>query len=129
MRHVVMPVIEESEEAMSDVKLLPCPFCGGESEIMRIGNCYTKSRKAVVRCKGCNIQKVVGAIVNNLDWCEANVVEQWNRRAPSAVERELRECLAKAVDMIEMAQEAFGKGGEDEAVVEECRALLAKGAA
>ena len=74
-------------------ELLNCPFCGNKPEIIRVGNCHTKSRRAIVRCNGCNVQKVVGAIVNNLDWCEAKAIEQWNRRAPSAVERELRDCL------------------------------------
>jgi Lar family restriction alleviation protein len=74
-------------------KLLNCPFCGSEPEIIRVGNCHTKSRRAIVWCKGCNVQKVVGAIVYNLDWCEATAIAQWNRRAPSAEERELRDCL------------------------------------
>jgi hypothetical protein len=63
--------------------LKDCPFCGGGAELRRVGNQYTKSRKAQVHCKtfGCCCEQTVGAIRQSMEWREAKVVEKWNTRA------------------------------------------------
>lgn len=61
-------------------KLLPCPFCGGEPEFVTIGNDYTKSRKAEIKCTKCFCKRTTGAIHNNLEWCGRRAIELWNKR-------------------------------------------------
>lgn len=61
-------------------KLLPCPFCGGEPEFVTIGNDYTKSRKAEIKCIKCFCKRTTGAIHNNLEWCGRKAIELWNKR-------------------------------------------------
>lgn len=61
-------------------KLLPCPFCGGEPEFVTIGNDYTKSRKAEIKCTKCFCKRTTGAIHNNLEWCGRKAIELWNKR-------------------------------------------------
>lgn len=61
-------------------KLLSCPFCGGEPEFVTIGNDYTKSRKAEIKCIKCFCKRTTGAIHNNLEWCGRKAIELWNKR-------------------------------------------------
>lgn len=52
---------------MNEVKLKPCPFCGGEAEIAaRIDKCYAI-------CKGC------GAVAAGADTID-NAAKTWNKR-------------------------------------------------
>jgi len=66
------------------MELLPCPFCGGEAEVYRVGNAHTKKRSVVVDCKtsGCTIKMTVGVIHQSLDWAEGKAIEKWNTRLP-----------------------------------------------
>jgi hypothetical protein len=57
-----------------------CPFCGHEPELILRGNAFTKKRNAEIRCNNCNVEMVVGAVHNSLEWCENKVVEKWNKR-------------------------------------------------
>ena len=41
---------------MSEIKLLPCPFCGGEAEIVDFHDSVEDSYDMYVRCKECGIQ-------------------------------------------------------------------------
>ena len=52
---------------MSEIKLKPCPFCGGEAEIISV-NALTHC----VHCKECNLLR---AFISQKDAAEA-----WNRR-------------------------------------------------
>jgi len=61
-------------------KLLPCPFCGGEPEFYTIGNDYTKSRKAEIKCTKCMVKRTTGAIRQDLEWCGRKAIEAWNQR-------------------------------------------------
>ena len=59
---------------VTEIKLLPCPFCGGEADIEEIpGSPYTdESYVYGVGCKECNI-----------GWYEdtkEEAIERWNRR-------------------------------------------------
>lgn len=59
---------------MSEIKLLPCPFCGGEAEVYE-----QKHREYAstyyVRCKSCHC-KTIERIGKGI------VIEQWNTRKP-----------------------------------------------
>lgn len=56
---------------MSDIKLLPCPFCGGEAEMLN----YSES-EWLVNCPAC------GGMVEKWRKTEAEAIEQWNTRKP-----------------------------------------------
>lgn len=58
---------------MSEIKLKPCPFCGGEAEI-QYGACDYNVYQAV--CKGQNCNAMNG-------WSDTpeEAAEAWNRRA------------------------------------------------
>lgn len=61
-------------------ELLPCPFCGAAPEIRRQGNAHTKSRRVVIRCPGCRVERADAAIRNDMDWVERVAVGHWNER-------------------------------------------------
>lgn len=63
--------------------LLPCPFCGGEAQLKRVGNDHTKKRAVHIGCStfGCTIEMRVAAIRYGHDWCEDKAREKWNTRA------------------------------------------------
>ena len=67
---------------MSELK--PCPFCGGEAEIKRVGNEYTKKRAIHIDCStfGCTVQIRVAALRHNHEWCEEKATDKWNTRTP-----------------------------------------------
>ena len=61
---------------MKEVKLKPCPFCGGEAEVaLFLGN-------YLVVCKCCP-----GAIFPRKGMTEEEAVEAWNRRADDGTGR------------------------------------------
>lgn len=63
---------------MSEPKLKPCPFCGGEALL----NSY-ESRKgydAYVECCGCLIQMIT-VTFDTKEEAEAKAISAWNRRA------------------------------------------------
>ena len=64
-------------------ELLPCPFCGGNAELISRGNELTKSRSTEVRCSQCFFGKTVAAIRQTLAWTREKAVAAWNRRTPS----------------------------------------------
>jgi hypothetical protein len=66
------------------IKLLPCPFCGSEPEVEYIGNEYTKSRKIIIRCPQCRIQRTNAAFMNGFTWLEDVSAKQWNERKAQA---------------------------------------------
>ena len=84
----------------SNVKLLPCPFCGGEATLTLTGN-VRSTRKCMVKCGGCRYQRTDAVLRYGDDWLRATAIAAWNRRtappsAPAGVEeldaaaRELR---------------------------------------
>lgn len=58
---------------MSEIKLKPCPFCGGKAEIIQHPN-----GKTTISCGK-------GGCMANISWCPsiASAVECWNRRTQS----------------------------------------------
>ena len=66
----------------TDIKLLPCPFCGGIPEKTFIGNEHSKKRSMEIRCPDCRIERVTGAIRMSSDWLNEMAIKEWNQRAP-----------------------------------------------
>ena len=63
-----------------EIKLKPCPFCGGEAEI--ISDVYGIMCKgfALVTCKDCGAKSDKSE--ESIDYCAKQVVaDKWNRRA------------------------------------------------
>jgi Lar family restriction alleviation protein len=72
--------LNETEIPALHTIIRPCPFCGGDAELILRGNTFTKKRNAEIRCGNCNVEMVVGAIRNSLDWCAKTVIAKWNKR-------------------------------------------------
>lgn len=58
---------------MDEIKLKPCPFCGGEALINKAGNLYVAKCAAT---NNCLVHPWVGRYDN-----KAEAIEAWNRRA------------------------------------------------
>lgn len=69
-------------------ELLPCPFCGGEAEIVQVGNEATPKRGFEVRCLtwGCSTKKRSLVIHHPLEMARDFVTAAWNRRASTTAE-------------------------------------------
>lgn len=61
-------------------ELLPCPFCGATPELIFIGNGYTKTRKAQIKCPKCRIQRIDAAIKHSSEWVAKVAINHWNKR-------------------------------------------------
>jgi Lar family restriction alleviation protein len=63
---------------MSKIKLLPCPFCGGEAEI--ISSCFFGWDKQII-CKKCgaSTRYLCGVTPSQ---ATKNAVKKWNTRKP-----------------------------------------------
>lgn len=71
---------DNSSDGFVADKMLPCPFCGNDPEILFIGNNYTKSRKVTIKCKKCRVQRTDAALRFDHEWVARNAIEQWNER-------------------------------------------------
>ena len=65
----------EQETTMDEIKLKPCPFCGGEAEIF----VSDVTDRAVVYCKGCDAQIQIKPN-------EEEAIEAWNERVSEVAE-------------------------------------------
>jgi len=65
---------------MSDVKLRECPFCGSDN---------LRASDHGIECRNCGVW-----FGDNSNLPTGKGIDGWNRRAPSAVEQELREAVA-----------------------------------
>lgn len=67
----------------TNIKLLPCPFCGGVPKWQLIGNEFTRSQKIVIKCPKCRVQRT-DAILNGhghtIEWLEEVAIKNWNQR-------------------------------------------------
>jgi Lar family restriction alleviation protein len=65
------------------LELLPCPFCGGEAEIVQIGNEATPKRGYEVRCLtwGCATKKRAMVIRQPMTKAREFALAIWNTRA------------------------------------------------
>ena len=65
---------------MPEIKLKPCPFCGGEAEIVEKAANFLTTTIVYVECKECYASPYIHDKYSDYyskDW----VIEQWNRRA------------------------------------------------
>jgi len=62
---------------MSEIKLLPCPFCGGEVAMEEVP--YTNNIE--IKCKMCQVSMIKKAFRPN-GTTEIDVVKTWNTRKP-----------------------------------------------
>ncbi len=69
-------------------ELLPCPFCGGEGDLKKIGNEHHKKQMAQIDCStpGCFAQQKVAILTGRMtyEWAKEKVIERWNKRADLA---------------------------------------------
>lgn len=69
---------------MSEIKLKPCPFCGGEAKMKHgyPGQQRKGMRQAVVQCKKCSCRTVTYRQLAYQSWKEVDeqAAEVWNRR-------------------------------------------------
>ena len=72
--------IEQQKPALNLPVIRPCPFCGGEAELITRGNAFTKKRSAEIECSDCHTLQVTGAIHSSLAWCQEKAIEKWNKR-------------------------------------------------
>lgn len=64
---------------MKELKLKPCPFCGGKAEF-RLFSIRSKN-SITVRCKSCNA--VCEHVEESLNYCAKQVAaDKWNSRSP-----------------------------------------------
>ena len=61
-----------------EIKMLPCPFCGGEPEIEQTGKNQLK-----LKCKSCLIGITQKTLRFSLDWLKEKMIESWNERTQS----------------------------------------------
>lgn len=69
---------------MSD-ELKPCPFCGGEAELLPYcgdGNRCMGMTYAHVRCKKCHAMTETKQRVFDYDHEKSDAIEAWNSRTP-----------------------------------------------
>lgn len=64
---------ESNEIAMSDKKLKPCPFCGGDCECTT-SYLYGKVKGYSINCKKCNVEQGI------LYKSKQSAINAWNRR-------------------------------------------------
>lgn len=65
---------------MSDIKLKPCPFCGGKAEF--IEGCITCKTTIAVRCTNCNVK--TESHPESVNYCAREIaMTEWNRRVES----------------------------------------------
>lgn len=57
------------------MKLKPCPFCGGESELEQTGR-----NQLTIKCKKCLVKMVQKVLRQSLDWLEKKMIKNWNIR-------------------------------------------------
>lgn len=81
---------------MSEIELLPCPFCGGRPEVIEFteDDGFENRGGSAIECQRCLASSRVEF------GCKENLVSSWNRRAAlssAALEEQLAEAL-KALD-------------------------------
>ena len=104
---------------MSEIKLLPCPFCGGEAEFVRDTerkDIFQSSDYVYVRCKECHAQTskiYYSAEFHKLDEEYVLVEKAWNTRKPM---QEIVERLEEKSDNIPIQYEYNYDQGFDDGI-------------
>jgi len=106
---------------MSD-KLKPCPFCGGEAEVKKIGNEHCKKMQVKIECstRGCFAYQQCSTLVkfgrHSWDWLSEHAIAAWNTRTVDAeLQAELEEFHKMAYPEAILELRQIIKIGEDKA--------------
>lgn len=81
---------------MSEIKLKPCPFCGGEGELNTadFNSCYS-----LVKCKQCGAE--CGMVGISRKYCsDEKAAEAWNRRTDDDRSEAIREFAEKIKGLV-----------------------------
>ena len=93
------PGQEEEEEEVS-VKLLPCPFCGGEAKFVKTSDEIVPGRVELVawnvKCSRC----FASPLPNNYEGSKEAAAERWNRRAERTSARNIAEACGETFGSI-----------------------------
>lgn len=84
---------------MSEIKLLPCPFCGGEAKIRSRKSIYNSERTLwSIWCVGCGVGR--GDIFAEF-YDKENAIDWWNTRKPmQEIKNKLEEQLIEVEKVI-----------------------------
>lgn len=65
------------------IELKPCPFCGGEAELIESGNDYIGYNKTEIKCRSCSAKQTHRWIKFKYDYefVHTKTIEAWNKRA------------------------------------------------
>ena len=99
---------------MSEEKLKPCPFCGGEALLTASVNDHTKKRLINIKCQDCSVQRTDGTIRHDMEWLCSVAVKLWNNRTTdplSAVEEVLASTCMPEDDLKWFIKEIKQKAG------------------
>ena len=89
---------------MSEIKLLPCPFCGGEAELVR-QHSGVSDKIYIVSCKNEECEASLG------HFCESKemAIESWNTRKPmERIVTKLKEARAECKELQRSTTDAYG---------------------
>ena len=88
----LLPMSYPNGEVLYMNDLLPCPFCGGKSEIYDVQSEYDDDFSGyAVMCKACGDSTTVFIT-------QSKAIAAWNKRAPSERGNELEKILAALVN-------------------------------
>lgn len=60
---------------MKEIKLKPCPFCGGEAELKQ--DCRNGYK---LKCKNCLVAFKQKVLRQPMEWLEEKMIQSWNNR-------------------------------------------------
>lgn len=82
---------------MSELKLLPCPFCGYERAFMHEVDSAAYGKKYAVSCRTKRCPAVIWELAYDLFPSKEEAVKAWNTRAPLPSDPSMIEAVARAI--------------------------------
>ncbi len=88
------------------VELKPCPFCGGEAKIKRIGNEHCKKMQVRIECKtlGCmafqQCSTLTKLLAQSFEWLTEKATIIWNTRVPHDALKSKADCSDELVAVV-----------------------------
>lgn len=92
---------------MSDIKILPCPFCGGSARTSIVGVKENVKYWAIV-CRNCGCKSE--------GWADANkAIAQWNKRKQTEqIVAQLEKCPTRTISVLKAIKIVKSGGAEYE---------------